>query len=202
MKAVHSLVLLAACLPGAACAADASKGEDVRFKTADGLTIAATFYPAAEGTPLPVPVVIALPMYRRTRDTYAPVVGPLTARGMAVLALDLRGHGDSAKQGDENLSQKVESRDPSIFTAMHQDVEGAIAWLAREKHTPKRCIGLLGASVGCSVAIDTAVRDPGDVACVVCLTPGKDYLGVPTMDHIAHWTTGMPLLLVATSSFA
>jgi dienelactone hydrolase len=197
MKTAWPLALVAAFALRGAAADDDVAGEDVRFATADGLTIAATWYPPAAGTPAPAPVVVALPMYRHTRRSYASLVRPVTDRGMGLLALDLRGHGDSAKQGDADLSKRVDDRDPALFNAMHQDVEAAIAWLAKEKKTPKGKVALVGASVGCSVAIDTAVRAPEDVAAVACLTPGKDYLGVPTMDHVAKWPNGRPLLLVS-----
>jgi dienelactone hydrolase len=199
MKSARVLALAAALAVGNAVADDEVAGEDVRFATADGLSIAATWYPPAAGTPLPAPVVVALPMYRHTRASYAPMVRPVTDRGMGLLALDLRGHGDSAMQGADDLSKRVDDRDKSLFNAMHLDVEAAIAWLAKEKRTPKGRIALLGASVGCSVAIDTAVRVPGDVAAVACLTPGKDYLGVPTMEHVAKWPQGKPLLLISSA---
>lgn len=202
MRIVSLLVIAAACLCGAATADDAPKGEDVHFATADGLSIAATWYPPIEGTPSPAPVVIALPMYRHTRGSYAPMVRPVTDRGMGLLTLDLRGHGDSAKQGDEDLSKKVDARDAALFNAMHADVEAAIAWLVKDKKTPKGKIALLGASVGCSVAIDTAVRNADDVGAVVCLTPGTNYLGVPTMDHVGKWPRGKPILVVASQAEA
>jgi dienelactone hydrolase len=195
------LAFAAACLIGSARAEETPKGENVSFKTADGLTIAATYWPPF-GASGPAPVVIALPMYKQTRASYAPMVGPVTDRGMGLLALDLRGHGDSAKQGDDDLSKKVGARDATLFNAMHADVEAAIAWLAKEKKTPKGKIGLLGASVGCSVAIDAAVRVPDEIAAVVCLTPGKAYLGVPTMEHVAAWRKGLPLLLVSSEAEA
>jgi dienelactone hydrolase len=202
MKPAYLLVFAAALLAGSARAEDAKKGEDVSFKTADGLTIAATYWAPATSADGPPPVVVALPMYAHARATYAPMAAPINERGMALLALDLRGHGDSAKQGDEDLSKKVEARDPALFNAMHADVEAAAAWLAKEKKTPKGKIGLLGASVGCSVAIDAAVRNPDEFAAVVCLTPGKNYLGVPTMDHVGKWPSGKPLLLVSSAAEA
>jgi dienelactone hydrolase len=201
--ALFAAVLVAApLLCAAAPPDDAPKGEDVRFTTADGLSIAATWYPPLEGTPSPAPVVIALPMYRHTRGSYGPMVRPVTDRGMALLVLDLRGHGDSAKQGGEDLGKRVEARDAALFNAMHADVEAAIAWLGKEKKTPPGRLALLGASVGCSVAIDTAVRNPDGVAAVACLTPGKDYLGVPTMEHVEKWPRGKPLLLVSSEAEA
>lgn len=199
MKLAWPLAIAAAFASGIAFADDEVAGEDVRFATADGLTIAATWYPPVAGTPAPAPVVVALPMYRHTRGSYSPLVRPVTDRGMGFLALDLRGHGDSAKQGGTDLSKRVDDRDPALFNAMHADVEAAIAWLAKEKSTPKGRIALVGASVGCSVAIDTAVRVPDEVAAVACLTPGRSYLGVPTMEHVAKWPKGKPLLLVSSA---
>jgi dienelactone hydrolase len=200
MRTARLLAFAAVLLAAPARAADeAPKGEDVSFKTADGLTIAATYWPPAGASKDPAPVVVALPMYRRVRSSYAPMARPITDRGMGLLALDLRGHGDSAMQGAEDLSKKAEARDPSLFNAMHADVEAAVAWLAKEKKTPKGRIGLLGASVGCSVAIDAAVRGPDDFAAVVCLTPGKNYLGVPTMEHVEKWPEGKPILLVSSA---
>jgi len=201
MNIARALVL-ASLVCVAARADDAGKGEDVRFPTADGLTIAATYWPPAFASKDPAPVVIALPMYKHERASYAPMVAPITDRGMGLLALDLRGHGDSAKQGDADLGKQVDARDPALFNAMHADVEAAIKWLGKEKKTPAGKIGLLGASVGCSVAIDAAVRNPDAVAAVVCLTPGKNYLGVPTMEHVAKWPSGKPLLLVASAKEA
>jgi pimeloyl-ACP methyl ester carboxylesterase len=201
MRSALALVVAAAALfAGPAAAEDSPKGEEVRFATDDGLSIAGTFYAGLSADGSPTPVVIALPMYRHTRDSWAPMVRPVTDRGMSLLAIDLRGHGDSAKQGAEDLSKRVADRDPELFKAMHADVEGAIAWLAKEKKTPAGKIGLLGASVGCSVAIDTAVRVPDAVGAVACLSPGRDYLGVPTMEHVAKWPKGKPLLLVSSDA--
>lgn len=192
-------LLATALLASSTFAADpAPKGEDVSFQTSDGLTIAATYWPAATTSREPSPVVIALPMYAHDRTTYAPMVAPLTERGMSLLALDLRGHGGSAMQGKDDLGVRVKARDPALFNAMHEDVAAAVAWLAREKKTPRGKIGLLGASVGCSVAIDAATRTPDEFAAVVCLSPGTNYLGVPTLEHVAKWPKGKPLLLVAS----
>jgi dienelactone hydrolase len=198
MRSAGLLALVAACIVSSARAEDAPKGEDVSFKTADGLAIAATYWPPAAGTAEPAPVVVALPMYRHERGSWTPMVAPIADRGMGLLALDLRGHGGSAN----DLAKQVEARDPAVFNAMHEDVAAAVAWLAAEKKTPRGRIGLLGASVGCSVAIDAATRTPDEFAAVVTLTPGADYLGVPTMEHVARWPRGKPLLLVSSTGEA
>jgi pimeloyl-ACP methyl ester carboxylesterase len=153
--------------------------EAVRFRTADGLEIAAAFHPAGAGAP----TVICLPMYRHDRSTYGPLLGPLKAKGISVLALDLRGHGRSAP----DLADRVRGRDPKLFNAMYADVEAALAFLEEERGCDATRVGLVGASVGCSVAIDATVRNAHAIRAAVLLTPGSSYLGVPTLRHLQRW---------------
>ena len=157
----------------------AAFGETVRFKTSDGIEIVADYYKGKKDAPS----VICIPMFRNVRASYRSLVLPLTAKGYHVLVIDTRGHGESAP----DLAPRVRKRDASVFLAMHLDVEAGIAFLENEKGCDATRIGLVGASVGCSVAVDTTVRNPHAVRGVVLLTPGAKYLGVPTIEHIARW---------------
>lgn len=194
-------VVLAATLPAAGRQADPGApdpavpkgGRDVFLSTSDGIGIAATHWrptlPSGAGA-------VLLPMYRRDRTSWHPVVDALRARGIDVLAIDPRGHGGSAKQVDGDLADRVANRDPALFNDMHRDAYAAVRWLVTEaKCDPKR-IGIAGASVGCSVAIDTARRHPSEVAAVVCLTPGANYLGVPSLEHAKTFPAKSALLLM------
>ncbi len=40
---------------------------------------------------------------------------------------------------------------------------------------------------------ETVTRKPLDIAAVAVLTPGKEYLGVPTMEHVERWYKTLPL---------
>ena len=170
---------------------------DVSLKTADGLDVAGTFVPARkEGGA----GVVLLHMYRSDRSAWKPLYKALQNRGIAALAIDMRGHGDSAKQGKKDLAPRVAKRDAKLFNAMHQDASAAIDWLRGEgKCDPKR-IAVAGASVGCSVAIDVARRRPEDVAAVLCMTPGAGYLGVDTLKHLETFPEETPLLLMSHES--
>ena len=153
--------------------------EDVSFRTEDGVDLAASFQPAGKDAP----TVICLPMYRSTKESYKTLVGPLVRKGTNVLCLDLRGHGKSAPE----LAERVAKRDPALFAAMYRDVEAAVAYLESKKGCDRTRIGLVGASVGCSVAIDFTRRHPGDVRAVVLLTPGSDYLGLDSLEQLKEW---------------
>ncbi len=172
--------------------------ETVTIETSDGLTLRGSYWAPAD-MPQGAPCVVALHMYRSDRSAWEPVAGPITARGGALLAIDMRGHGDSRVQGEEDLSEKVVARDAELFNAMHLDAEAAIAWARKVKRVPRGRVALLGASVGCSVAIQAATKKPLDIAAVAVLTPGKEYLGVPTMEHVEHWYETLPLRIFSSA---
>jgi len=179
-----------------ALASPALAGEKITLSTADGLEIVGTFYASGRKG---AAGVVALPMYRHDRTTYEPVAERFTKAGMDFLAIDMRGHGESAVQGEEDLSERVKARDPKLFSAMWQDALAARTFLIGKGTDPNR-IGLLGASVGCSVAIDAASRTERILgACV--MTPGKNYLGVNTMGDLAAYGD-RPLLILSSKEEA
>ena len=163
--------------------------ERVAFKTRDGAEIVGTWHPAGKDAP----TVICLPMYRNKKESYKPLVGPLVLAGKNVLAIDLRGHGDSTPE----LQVSVNNRDAKLFNKMHLDVAAAIDFLESKKACDRTRISLVGASVGCSVALDYTRRHPGDIRSVVLLTPGPKYLGVDSIEHLKAWAGTDVLTLVS-----
>ncbi len=123
------------------------------------------------------------------------LVERLRAQGFSVLALDLRGHGDSARA---RLSYGLnESR----------DVLGAVDWLMARGHDAGR-IGVFGASMGGAAAIAAAAVEPaiGAVATDSTFADFGDTLGrrfrelsglpacfVPGGLAVARWLTGRNL---------
>jgi pimeloyl-ACP methyl ester carboxylesterase len=159
--------------------ASSLSAEPVSFKTGDGLTIAGTFTPGGKNAP----AVICLPMFRSVKESYKTLTGPLMLKGVHVLAIDLRGHGKSAPQ----LADKVVARDGELFNSMHKDVKAAVDFLVAKKGVDRTRIGLVGASVGCSVAIDYTRRHPEEIRAVVLLTPGSNYLGIDSLEQLKSW---------------
>ncbi len=142
--------------------------------------------------------VVLLHMYRLDRQSWQPLVEQLSARGITSLAIDMRGHGESRLDpaGNDDAA-RVQAKDFAFFNRMHQDAEAAVRYLIDQGLDPGQ-VGLVGASVGCSVAIHTVSARMEPVAAVVLMTPGKEYLGIPTMDHIKNWP-GKPLLILTSS---
>src|SRR4030042_715479 len=99
LGAILVVVLLLAAVPVLA-------SEEVRFPTSDGAEIAATFFrPQGKAR---VPAVVLLHQLGSDRHAWKALAQKLTLNNYAVLAIDLRGHGESTQFDDrvrEFLSQ-------------------------------------------------------------------------------------------------
>ena len=182
-----------------ASAVRAVKGDQVSLTTDDDQMIAGTYYPpAGRERKTAVPMAILLHMYDSDRSSFSPIVGPLHDAGFAVLAIDFRGHGASVGPLAMKLADRVKSRDPDFFRQMYRDVMAAYEWMRDRVETDPTRFALVGASVGCSVALDYAARDRS-VDAIVCLTPGTDYLGLDSVSHIDKYGD-RSLFLVASDT--
>ena len=177
----------------------------ITFETDDGIQIHGWYiHPGAhdvvhaedESFFAQYPAVVLLHMYRGNKRDWGPLLGEFFNRDVAALTIDMRGHGESTIGIDgEDLSIRVRNRDEALFNSMWQDAAAAVDWLVSKGHKKER-IAILGASVGCSVAIDTARRDP-ELRVVGVLSPGVKYLGVDTLAHLENWDN-RSLLIVSS----
>jgi dienelactone hydrolase len=178
-------------------AAPAAAGRDIVFTTDDNLVIAATYYPAGHKGE-PAPAAILLHMYKGNRSDFAPLVPALRRAGFAVLAIDLRGHGGSVGQPAMKLADRVAQRDKNLFSNMHRDVTAGFSWLREQEDVDLSRFVLVGASVGCSVAMDYASRDRS-VDAIACLSPGTGYMGLDAMGFIRKYGD-RPILLISSEA--
>ena len=156
------------------------RSQQVTFRTDDGLTLAATWF---EPSTRPAPAVIFVHMLQKSRRDWEGLAAQFAAEGIGALAIDLRGHGESAGS-------------PQDYTGMVQDVRAARRFLsARAEVTPSR-IGIAGASIGASLAVLAAVDDPS-VASLALLSPSLDYRGLRLESAIKKYGA-RPALLVAS----
>ena len=189
------LGLVLAGLSGLAAATPARAVEPVHtfFNAVDGMRIAADYYAPPVAERAAAPMAILLHMYRSDRMAWEPLIAPLHDAGFAVLAIDLRGHGESATTETREAALK---REPELFKKMQDDLRGAYDWLVQQPKVDRARFALVGASVGCSVALQYAAKDRS-VDAVVCLSPGLNYMGLDSAGDL-HQIVGRKILLLAT----
>jgi pimeloyl-ACP methyl ester carboxylesterase len=133
---------------------------DVEIYGAPDLVIRGTFY----GTELDAaPGVLMLHMYGRTRADWDALARRLQALGIASLAIDLRGHGETG--GVEN------------WLLAPQDVEVALTWLGAKQDVDADRLGVIGASIGANLALLLGSTNPR-IDALALLSPGFDYFRV------------------------
>ena len=79
---------------------------------------------------------------------------------------------------------------------MEHDVYAAYEWLSKQNNVDRTRVALVGASVGCSVALRYSVSDPS-VDAVVCMTPGTGYKGLNSTSDVKR-ILGRKLLFLAS----
>jgi dienelactone hydrolase len=172
-------VLMAAVLAGSPAAASASSGKTkkksskktpepppvprppdpnrVTLVTADGVVLAGTYRPLPDRPA--APAVLLVHDFSRERRVWDALAPELAARGLATLAVDLRGHGESTRKAAGG-TVKLSPRLLSDSGAFPEDVRAACRWL-RER-SPR--VGVLGLSLGGNLAILATDTGAGDAA--------------------------------------
>jgi dienelactone hydrolase len=106
--------------------------------------------PVAARRGRPHPAVIVVHGLRGDRNQLAYLVDSLAVHGLAVLNIDIRGHGRSTGEFPFNA--------PEWYGIAADDVAGAIGWLKASRHVDTSRIGLIGASLGGGAVLASALR--------------------------------------------
>ena len=124
------------------------------------------------------------------RSSYNSISGKFLSKGINVLAIDMRGFGESTKK---STGEGVE---PNRLAGA--DIEAAVHFLEKQKSVDTKRIGILGASYGASNAIIYASKNP-EIRAVVLLSPGINYFNVlPTEDAVKVFS-GRSLFCIASN---
>ena len=120
--------------------------QDVAFSPRgwDDITLRGWWMPAPE----PIGTIIWQHGLDSTKDSRLEVIVGLREAGFSVLAVDMRGHGESDLAP---MGAGIHEQD---------DILGAIDWLVREQGVEPGTIGLMGVSYGASILLLTAPRAP------------------------------------------
>ncbi|MBA2305843.1 MAG: alpha/beta fold hydrolase [Acidobacteria bacterium] len=162
-----------------------ARSQRVSFRTDDGVTIAATWY---EPSYRPAPAVILVHMLQRSRRDWDGVASRLASSGIGALAIDLRGHGESAYSGSASATPN--------YSSLVADVSAARRFLVMRSDVQASRIGIAGASLGANLAALEAADDTV-VASVALLSPSLDYRGLRIEAAVRKYGK-RPMLLVVS----
>jgi dienelactone hydrolase len=169
----------------------------VRLTTADDVGISAAFYSAITN---PAPGLILVHDTGKTRNEWSTFVPVLQKAGYAVLAIDLRGHGESTRrltaQGPKSLD--YHNFTPRDFQDMLLDIDAAFDWLTTQPGVDTNRVALVGAGLGANVAVRYGAFND-EVAAFLLFSPGFVYQDVRTDDAIAK--LGKRPLRITVSQF-
>lgn len=156
------------------------------LQSSDGLKLAAyTGLPAKSSSG-----VVLIHQLNGSREDWVGVGERLFKSGVAVVLLDLRGHGGSPLANNGALTEPD-------YPLMQNDVMAAVAWL-RTNNVQK--VALMGASIGANLALRVAADDAA-IANVVLLSPGFNYKGLSSQDAMKRYGA-RPVLFVVSEEDA
>jgi len=142
----------------------------VAFKSFDLVDLRASF-DMPSGIPAPVPAVLLLHGYGEDRSVWRDFGQELLKRGWAVMALDLRGHGESKSRNQRPIQASPEWRkDPHEFPV---DLDPALDWLKAQPRINTRKIVIIGSDVGANLAL-IASGGFSEVRTVVAIKPNLE----------------------------
>ncbi len=157
-----------------ACCTMASAAEHIVDLTAsDGTILKATYFPADK----PGPGVLLLHQCNRQRGVWDSLAQQLSAAGINVLTMDLRGFGESGGVPNAKATQPEAIAQTAKWPG---DIDIAYAYLTSQPAVNKDMIGVGGASCGVDNSIQTAIRHPEVHSLVLLSGPtnlkGREFL--------------------------
>lgn len=153
---------------------------EIKLKTDDNINLVGTFYKSQDKEK----GVILLHMLGRDKLSWKDFSENLLNKGFNVLAIDLRGHGQSDLNW-QNFSEED-------FRNMVIDAKSALEFLKKEGI---KKIFVIGASIGANTAINFGARFP-EVSGIVALSPSFDYRGIKTKENIKFYSG--PIMIVSS----
>ena len=133
------------------------------------------------------PLVILVHMLSGSRWDWKDLPRHLVNSGYAVLAFDLRGHGDSVYQGKELKAWR--EFDHSDWQKMPDDITVLSDYIAKQPEfnmVDTHKIALIGASIGANIAVNYASKHDQQVQAMVLLSPGLEYHGIETFTPMSQ----------------
>jgi len=165
--------------------------DKIQFQTSDDVTIVGNYYNAGPGTP----IVLMLHMMPATKESWDDLAIGLLGLEYSSLAIDLRGHGESTKQGEKTLDH-IDFSDEE-HRLLKLDIDGAIDFIKENHQVELSKVAVIGASIGANLVFNTLVKHD-EIPTGIALSPGLDYKGVEPSEDLQKMSASQSVLLVAS----
>lgn len=142
--------------------------EKVTFKTEDGFTIVGNLSRGGKRA------VVLMHQFALDKSSYDNLAKKLSDANFTVLAIDLRGHGQSLDKNGVKVGYA--SFPDQEFRDMEKDVLAAKKFLTQQGFS---LYALVGSSIGANTAVNYAAQDQS-VEKIVLLSPGMSFKGIDT----------------------
>jgi esterase/lipase len=152
-------LLIAGCTSESNTTASTAEEQSVRFTTIDDWSIRGTLYNSNGNS------VLLLHGLGDHRTAWVEFARVLQDKGYKVLAIDMRGHGESTLKG--STTKTWEQFTVQDYASMAKDLSAAQEFLGEKN------ISIIGASIGANIALNYAAG--GKVSSLVLLSPGLNY---------------------------
>lgn len=159
LAALAAVLLLPSSLISAAPSDRTPDTEPVRIETSDDQALFGDFF-APKGVRGKAQPVLMLHAPGSDRSTLTDLAEVLRKKKLAVLILDLRGHGESASE-DTDWNLLDEEQRANLWTYAMRDVEAAATWLRKRDDVHSTSLSLVGVGASCALAAHYSVSDPG-----------------------------------------
>jgi pimeloyl-ACP methyl ester carboxylesterase len=135
----------------AQASSNGSSRKSVELQTSDGVKIMGDWYRPSSRVDQKPPAILLIHGFGENRSVWDGFLSDhLLKNGLAILNIDLRGHGESLFRGSEKLVPDVSwLTDPRQFPS---DLDCALSWLRSQVEIDQNRIGVLGADIGGSLA--------------------------------------------------
>lgn len=164
--------------------------ERILFVTPDDVTIVGDWSPASTL----VGAVILLHMMPLTRASWAVFLRSLNKRGLAGLAIDLRGHGESIV-GPNGIRLNYQEFSDNEHQSALWDVSSAVDWV-RGRGIELDRITMAGASIGANLCVRQLGDEPAMPGAVL-LSPGN-YRGINVLDEAQKLGSAQSLFIASS----
>lgn len=147
-----------------------------------------------------VPLVILLHQMRMDHKIWADLVNYIANEGMAVFAMDLRGHGYSIYDIAKHKIKPKWQISANEFLLYPSDVQQIVdSTLSRyNSHLDKNNLAIVGASIGANTALLFAQKNP-TVKYTALLSPGLNYRGLKISEAVQRAILNQHPLYIAVA---